>query len=73
MAKNKITDRLKSLVGIETKTNIERAIMLLQAAQSCIKARAIERAKKQLHVGTLTQINKDIGVITKKLAGYVEG
>lgn len=73
MAKNKITNEPKSLVGIETKTNIEQAIMLLRAARSCIDAYAAERAAKQLHVGTLSQMNKDIGVITKKLSGYVEG
>ena len=73
MAKIKLIDKLKSLVGVETKTNIEQAIMLLRAAQSCIDAYAAERAAKQLHVGTLSQMNKNIGVITKKLSGYVEG
>lgn len=55
------------------KTNIEQAIMLLQAARSCIDAYTAERAAKQLHIGTLSQMNKDIGMITKKLSGYVEG
>ena len=73
MAKIKLIDKLKSLVGIETKTTIAQAIMLLQAARSCIDAYTAERAAQQLHVGTLSQMNKDIGVITKKLSGYVEG
>ena len=73
MAKIKLIDKLKSLYTFDTETNIEQAIMLLQAARSCIDAYTAERAAKQLHIGTLSQMNKDIGMITKKLSGYVEG
>lgn len=73
MAKNKIFDKLKNLVGIETKSNIEQAIVLLQTAQACINAHAAERAAKQLHVGTLSQLNKELGDIRKRLSAYVNG
>ena len=72
MGKNKIIDKMKNLVGIETKSNIQQAITLLQTARSCIEAYAAERAAKQLHVGTLSQMNKELGEIGKKLSGYVE-
>lgn len=73
MAKIKLNDKQNGLVGIETKSNIEQAITLLQAARSCIEALAAERAAKQLHAGTLSQMNKELVDITKKLSGYVEG
>lgn len=73
MAKIKLNDKQNSLVGIETESNIEQAITLLQAARSCIEACAAERAAKQLHVGALWQVNKELGQITKKLSCYVEG
>ena len=73
MSKNKSTDNLKRLVGINSNNNIEQAIALLQKAQSYVDAYAVERATRQLHVGTLSQLKKQLGDITKKLSGYVEG
>lgn len=69
--------KLKNKIGlsddIETKSNIEQAIVFLQTAQACINAHAAERTAKQLHVGTLSQLNKELGDIRKILLAYVNG
>lgn len=69
----KLKNKIGSSDDIETKSNIEQAIVLLQTAQACINAHAAERAAKQLHVGTLSQLNKELGDIRKRLSVYVNG